>query len=221
MTFSSLLAAETELSVCHDGMTELQQKFHDSEENNRKLSQLVEDHREQIRDLTLETKRLEMENIKQTKTIEEMFKKNKLQIKQWITDMNCKIAGQGTKIEEVYRKNLQLEKKIEEKKQWITDMNCKIAGQGTKIEEVYRKNLQLEKKIEEKNKKTTADIEQKKFQPPQVMLANGVRTSPYQKSPDVRKTVVNDLRYTSLSPIKSIGKSQTSLLETKKDGNQA
>ena len=182
MTFSSLLAAETELSVCHDGMTELQQKFHDSEENNRKLSQLVEDHREQIRDLTLETKRLAMENIKQTKTIEEMFKKNKLQVKQWITDMNCKINGQGTKIEEVYRKNLQLEKKIEEKNS--------------------------------RYQKTTADIEQKKFQPPQAMSPNGVRTSPYQKSPDVRKTVVNDLRYTSLSPIRSIGKSQTSLLET-------
>ena len=115
MTFSSLLAAETELSVCHNGMTELQQKFHDSEENNRKLSQLVEDHREQIRDLTLETKRLGMENIQQTKTIEEMFKKNFLPIKQWMTDMNGKIAQQGTKIEEVHRTNLQLEREIKEK----------------------------------------------------------------------------------------------------------
>ena len=179
MTFSSLLAAETELSVCHNGMTELQQKFHESEENNRKLSQLVEDHREQIRDLTLETKRLEMENIKQTKTIEEMFKKNKLQIKQWIADMNCKIASQGTKIEEVY--------------------------------------LQLERKIEEKNsrhQKTTADIEHKNFQPPQIMFVNGVRTSPCHKSPDVRKTVVEELRYASYSPPRSIRKSQTSLLET-------
>ena len=183
MTFSSLLAAETELSVCHDGMTELQQKFHDSEENNRKLSQLVEDHREQIRDLTLETKRLEMENIKQTKTIEEMFKKNKLQIKQWIADMNCKIASQGTKIEEVY--------------------------------------LQLERKIEEKNsrhQKTTADIEQKKFQPPQAMLANGVRTSPCQKSPDVRKSVVDDMPYTMLG---SHIRRSFNPYDSGSDGNQA
>ena len=115
MTFSSLLAAETELSVCHNGMTELQQKFHESEENNRKLSQLVEDHREQIRDLTLETKRLGMENIQQTKTIEEKFKKNFLLIEQWMKDMNGKIAQQGTKIEEVHRKNLQLEREIKEK----------------------------------------------------------------------------------------------------------
>ena len=115
MTFSSLLAAKTELSVCHNGMTELQQKFHESEENNRKLSQLVEDHREQIRDLTLETKRLGMESIQQTKTIEEMSKKNFLLIKQWMTDMNGKIAQQGTKIEEVHRKNLQLEREIKEK----------------------------------------------------------------------------------------------------------
>ena len=160
-------------------MTELQQKVHDSEENNRKLSQLVEDHREQIRDLTLETKRLEMENIKQTKTIEEMFKKNKLQIKQWIADMNCKIASQGTKIEEVY--------------------------------------LQLERKIEEKNsrhQKTTADIEHKNFQPPQLMFVNGVRTSPCHKSPDVRKTVVEELPFASYSSPLSIRKSQTSRLET-------
>ena len=115
MTFSSLLAAKTELSVCHNGMTELQQKFHESEENNRKLSQLVEDHREQIRDLTLETKRLGMESIQQTKTIEEMSKKNFLLIKQWMTDMDGKIAQQGTKIEEVHRKNLQLEREIKEK----------------------------------------------------------------------------------------------------------
>ena len=186
MTFSSLLAAETELSVCHDGMTELQQKFHDSEENNRKLSQLVEDHREQIRDLTLETKRLEMENIKQTKTIEEMFKKNKLQIKQWITDMNCKIAGQGTKIEEVCRKNLQLERKIEEKNS--------------------------------RHQKTTADIEQKKFQPPQAMLANGVRTSPCQKSPHVWKPVVDDLPYTMLGSHK---RHSFNPYDSGSDGNQA
>ena len=186
MTFSSLLAAETELSVCHDGMTELQQKFHDSEENNRKLSQLVEDHREQIRDLTLETKRLEMENIKQTKTIEEMFKKNKLQIKQWITDMNCKIAGQGTKIEEVCRKNLQLERKIEEKNS--------------------------------RHQKTTADIEQKKFQPPQAMLANGVRPCPCQKSSDVWKTVVDDLPCTLLGSHK---RRSFNPYDSGSDGNQA
>ena len=167
-------------------MTELQQKFHDSEENNRKLSQLVEDHREQIRDLTLETKRLEMENIKQTKTIEEMFKKNKLQIKQWITDMNCKIAGQGTKIEEVCRKNLQLERKIEEKNS--------------------------------RHQKTTADIEQKKFQPPQAMLANGVRTSPCQKSPHVWKPVVDDLPYTMLGSHK---RHSFNPYDSGSDGNQA
>ena len=58
MTFSLLWATETELSVYHDRITELQQKFHESLENNQKLlqsleelSQSVEDHIEQIRDL--------------------------------------------------------------------------------------------------------------------------------------------------------------------------
>ena len=86
MTFSLLWVTETELSVYHKRITELQQKFHESLENNQKLSQSVEepsqsveDHSEQIRDLTLETKRKNLQieeivrkNSRQEKTIEDM-----------------------------------------------------------------------------------------------------------------------------------------------------
>ena len=89
MTFSLLWATETELSVCHNRITELQQKFHESLENNQKLlksveklSQSVEDHSEQIRDLTLETKHSEMKSIQHKKTIEEILKRNNLKEKQ-------------------------------------------------------------------------------------------------------------------------------------------
>ena len=46
------------------------------------LSQSVEDHIEQIRDLTLETKHSEMKSIQQKKTIEEILKRNNLKEKQ-------------------------------------------------------------------------------------------------------------------------------------------
>ena len=106
MTFSLLWATETELSVYHDRITELQQKFHESLENNQKLlqsveelSQSVEDHSEQIRDLTLETKHSEMKSIQHKKTIEEILKRNSLKEKQKLIkkNMSSKIAQQCKK----------------------------------------------------------------------------------------------------------------------------
>ena len=82
MTFSLLLPTVTEFSAYYNRMIELQLKFDESEENNQKhsqsseeLSQSAKDHREQIRDLTMETKRLEMKSIQQEKTTKEILKR--------------------------------------------------------------------------------------------------------------------------------------------------
>ena len=61
------------------------------------LSQSVEDHIEQIRDLTLETKHSEMKSIQHKKTIEEILKRNNLKEKQkLIKKMSSKIAQKKT-----------------------------------------------------------------------------------------------------------------------------
>ena len=49
MTFSLLWATETELSVYHNRITELQLNFHESLENNQKLLQSVEEPHSQWR----------------------------------------------------------------------------------------------------------------------------------------------------------------------------
>ena len=142
MTYSLLLAY-------HDRMTELQQKFHESEENNRKLLQSVKelsqsvkelsqskkDHREQIRDLILETKRLEIKSIEQEKTIEEILKKNYLKEKHLIEDMSSKIAQHEIMIEKLQQRIFQPEKKNEEVAQ-----NNSRQEKTTSLEGQARKN---------------------------------------------------------------------------------
>ena len=127
MTYSLLLAMENERSAYHARMIECQQKFHESEENNQKLLQSVEDHRKQIRDLNLETKRLGMKSIEQEKTIEEIHETN--------YDMSRKIAQRDIVIEKLQRRISQLERK--EKKTSLEGKARKNPSQGMKLPSLY------------------------------------------------------------------------------------
>ena len=134
MTYSLLLAMENERSAYHARMIQCQQKFHESEENNQKLlqsveelSQSVEDHRKQIRDLNLETKRLGMKSIEQEKTIEEIHENN--------NDMSRKIAQRDIVIEKLQRRILQLERK--ERKTSLEGQARKNPSQGMKLPSLY------------------------------------------------------------------------------------
>ena len=135
---------------CHDRITEWQQKFHESEENNQKLLQAVDDYRKQVRDLNLETKRLGMKSIEQEKTIEEMLKKNYLKEKLSIKDVSGKIAQHEIMIEKLQQRNFRLERKIEE---------------------MARNNSRQEKTIK--------DTSQKIFEEQQKMMENSFRINPY------------------------------------------
>ena len=71
LTWSSLVVAKQEL----DNMKDLRQKFHEIEEVNQKLTESVADSREEIRDLTMTVKSLEIQNIQLSKRMEDMERK--------------------------------------------------------------------------------------------------------------------------------------------------
>ena len=164
MTYSFVLAMEIERSADHDRMTEWQQKFHESEENNQKLLQSVKelsqsvkelsqskkDHCEQIRDLILEMKRLEIKSIEQEKTIEEILKKSYLKEKHSIEDMSSKIAQHEIMIEKLQQRIFQSERKIEEvaqnnsrqeKTTSLEGQARKNPSQGMKLPSLYNTHL--------------------------------------------------------------------------------
>lgn len=66
LTWSSLADTKQEL----DNMKDLRQKFHQMHEDNQKLTESLADSREEVRNLTLEMKKLEMQNIQQRKWME-------------------------------------------------------------------------------------------------------------------------------------------------------
>jgi len=67
LTWSSLADTRQEL----DNMKDLRQNFHQMHEDNQKLTESLADSREEVRNLTLEMKKLEMQNIQQRKWMEE------------------------------------------------------------------------------------------------------------------------------------------------------
>jgi len=67
LTWSSLADTREEL----DNMKDLRQKFHQMHEDNQKLTESLADSRGEVRNLTLEMKKLEMRNIQQRKWMEE------------------------------------------------------------------------------------------------------------------------------------------------------
>jgi len=71
LTWSSLVVAKEEL----DNMKDLRQKFHEIQEVNQKLTESVADSREEVRDLTLTVKSLEIQNIQLKKWMEDMARK--------------------------------------------------------------------------------------------------------------------------------------------------
>ena len=68
LTWSSLVVAKQEL----DNMKDLQEKFHEIQEVNKKLMESMADSREEVRDLTLTVKSLEIQNIQLKKSTEDM-----------------------------------------------------------------------------------------------------------------------------------------------------
>ena len=88
LTWSSLVVAKQEL----DNMKDLQQKFHEIQEVNQKLTESVADSREEIRDFTMTVKSLEIQDI---------------QLKKWMEDMERKTAkGKLTEFEADTRKEV-------------------------------------------------------------------------------------------------------------------
>lgn len=71
LTWSSLAATKQEL----DNMKDLQQTVHQMQEANQKLTESVADSREEVQNLTLAMKNLEMRNIQQRKWMEDMVRK--------------------------------------------------------------------------------------------------------------------------------------------------
>lgn len=71
LTWSSLAATKQEL----DNMKDLQQTLHQMQEANQKLTESMADSREEVQNLTLAMKNLEMRNIQQRKWMEDMVRK--------------------------------------------------------------------------------------------------------------------------------------------------
>ena len=71
LTWSSLVVAKQEI----DNMKDLRQKFHETQEVNKKLTESVADSREEVRDLTLTVKNLEIQNIQLKKWMEDIARK--------------------------------------------------------------------------------------------------------------------------------------------------
>ena len=72
LTWSSLADTRQEL----DNMKDLQQKFYQMQDLNQKLTDSMAHCREEVRDLTLAVKSLEIQNIQQKKWMEDMTRKN-------------------------------------------------------------------------------------------------------------------------------------------------
>ena len=71
LTWSSLAATKQEL----DNMKDLRQTLHQMQEVNQKLTESMADSREEVRNLTLAMKNLEMQNIQQRKWMEDTVRK--------------------------------------------------------------------------------------------------------------------------------------------------
>lgn len=71
LTWSSLAATKQEL----DNMKDLRQTLHQMQEVNQKLTESMADSREEVQNLTLAMKNLEMQNIQQRKWMEDMVRK--------------------------------------------------------------------------------------------------------------------------------------------------
>ena len=71
LTWSSLVVAKQEI----DNMKDLRQKVHAIQDANQKLTESVADTREEVRDLSLAVKSLEIQNIQLKKEMEDMARK--------------------------------------------------------------------------------------------------------------------------------------------------
>ena len=115
LTWSSLVVAKQEL----DNMKDLRQKFHEIQEVNQKLTGSVADSREEVRDLTLTVKSLEIQNIQLKKWMEDKARKmasgiltesmaetriEVLQLKRAIKNLELQNTRQKTTIEAMRRK---------------------------------------------------------------------------------------------------------------------
>lgn len=183
LTWASLAATDTELSACHDAILDLRQKFKKGEENNKKLTDLVTaccmsmeelqlkfqkseknnqelarsvvNYREQIRDLNMGMKELELQKILQDKKMDEMVRKNE-QKERKIEELVRKINPLEKKMDEMFLKNNQLEKKIQDMVQKsiqqlerkVKDTVGKSTPQEKSLEEMDWKNNQKGKQLE-------------------------------------------------------------------------
>ena len=109
MTWSSLVATKQEL----DSMKDLRQKFQKVQESNQKLAEAVTDCREEIRDLTLTVKNLEMKNIQQEKQMEGLGRKiksvesEKLQLtNSWDSEKKIRRLKYQDEVSDVSRTNI-------------------------------------------------------------------------------------------------------------------
>lgn len=97
LTWSSLVVAKHEL----DNMKDLRKKFHEIQEVNQKLTESVADSREEIRDLTLTVKSLEIQNIQLKKSTEDTERKT-ADTRNEVRDL--KLAMQNLKMQNAQQK---------------------------------------------------------------------------------------------------------------------
>ena len=138
LTWSSLVAAKQEL----DNMKDLRQKFHEIQKVNQKLTESVADSREEVRDLTLTVKSLEIQNI---------------QLKKWMEDMARKTA-KGTLTESV----ADTRKEVRALKLAMQNLEMQNIQQKRSMEGMARK-MEFEMKSLEMQAKATRACERAQF----------------------------------------------------------
>ena len=112
LTWSSLVVAKQEI----DNMKDLRQKFHETQEVNQKLTESVAVSREEVRDLTLTVKSLEIQNIQLKKVTEDMAKKTakgKLIDIESMADTRKEVRALKLAMQNLERQNVQQKTKME------------------------------------------------------------------------------------------------------------
>ena len=142
LTWSSLVVAKQEL----DNMKDLQQNFYEIQEVNQKLTESMAASREEIRDLTLTVKSLEIENI---------------QLKKWMEDMTRKMESRiltesmADTRKEVLHLKLAMQNLIEmqnvQQKKSMEDMGRKMAKEKPTESDLYFRNEVRDLKLAIKN----------------------------------------------------------------------
>ena len=126
LTWSLLADTRQEL----DNMKDLQQKFYQMQDLNQKLTDSMAHCREEVRDLTLAVKSLEIQNIQQKKWMEDMTRKN---AKGLLAD-SIAYSQKEVRDLKLAMKNLEMQKNLMEAKMTkeIKRLELKIAEAATR-----------------------------------------------------------------------------------------